>query len=682
MAILICGCRWPGPGICFSRPHSGTGFLPSYRWRVDCNSGLARVQGKIRLSVHGDRAKGKKIYVKLVTGSSPFTDFLLLQIGLTIACLFIGWIYPAVGNRFFSYVEDVLRRVAHRPLAAVLVAATLPLILRALLLPVYNVPTPSVHDEYGYLLQADTFASGRVTNPSPPFPKHFESIYILTEPTYTSQYQPAQGLLLAFGMWLADLPWLGVFLSMGVLSVLLYWMIRAWLSPVWALMGALLAIFQYGVLSYWMNSYFGGSVPAISGTLVLGTLPRLRASPAIRYAVLWAIGIVILMNSRPMEGALLLLVSAGCLLYWLFIERALSPGVTFRRVLGPITAILILGASFGFYYNYRVTGHPTELPYMLNHKLYGTPQGFLWQKAFYVTTPMPHDVRMEYEKQLENHARRHTVRGLALATGGKIRTFWDFYLGPALTVPLVFLPFIWRRPHMVIIGAALFLVLTDNITFFAYVPHYSAPVTGAVLLVVVLCFERLRRTGPAGLFLSRSLPIVCALGLLIPMAGRWIQPVLPRQLSGLTRLWDSEFHRPFPREQLRAQLLKQGGKDLVFVRYRYPEHDLDNEWVYNRADLDQATIIWARDLDPESDRRLIERYPGRKVWLGEPDLKPPRIVPYTSTTAPPLEPARTPPSAQPGPTHLPGNRTSREPAHSAEYRIAPASSSAGSSRHP
>ena len=156
--------------------------------------------------------------MKLSTGSSPLTPLELLQIGLTVICLVIAIIKPSAGGRLFSTIEDVLRRIARQRLASVALVAVLPVALRALLLPVYGVPAPFVHDEYGYLLQADTFASGKLTNPTPPFPKHFESIYVLTKPTYTAQYQPAQGVLLALGMRLASCPWLGVFLSMGVLS--------------------------------------------------------------------------------------------------------------------------------------------------------------------------------------------------------------------------------------------------------------------------------------------------------------------------------------------------------------------------------------------------------------------------------------------------------------------------------
>ena len=54
-----------------------------------------------------------------------------------------------------------------------------------------------IHDEHGYLLQADTFASGRMSNPAPQHPEFFESPYILVSPTYQAKYPPAQAAFLA-----------------------------------------------------------------------------------------------------------------------------------------------------------------------------------------------------------------------------------------------------------------------------------------------------------------------------------------------------------------------------------------------------------------------------------------------------------------------------------------------------
>jgi len=62
---------------------------------------------------------------------------------------------------------------------------------------------------------------------------------------------------------------------------------------------------------------------------------------------------------------------------------------------------------------------------------------------------------------------------------------------------------------------------------------------------------------------------------------------------------------------------------------RYGEaHNANREWVYNAADLNRAPVIWAREMAPQEDRELWKNYPGRTIWLVEPDLPEPRPVPY------------------------------------------------------
>jgi len=75
------------------------------------------------------------------------------------------------------------------------------------------------------------------------------------------------------------------------------------------------------------------------------------------------------------------------------------------------------------------------------------------------------------------------------------------------------------------------------------------------------------------------------------------------------------------------QLASLPGKLLVFVRY-YPQHIFQEEWVYNRADVDASRVVWARDLGADENEKLRAYYKDRSVWLLEPDFRPPRLRPY------------------------------------------------------
>ena len=85
---------------------------------------------------------------------------------------------------------------------------------------------------------------------------------------------------------------------------------------------------------------------------------------------------------------------------------------------------------------------------------------------------------------------------------------------------------------------------------------------------------------------------------------------------------------PQRRILVNQQLERIPGQLLVFVRYTYPPHAFQDEWVYNRADIDGARIVWARDLGPGEDEKLLHYYPNRKVLLLQPDVRPPQLTDY------------------------------------------------------
>lgn len=289
---------------------------------------------------------------------------------LVIGAAAAAWMFPEVVANWFRRVERLLGRLARRRRLAVLAVGVLALAARTAVLPIEPIPQPTVHDEFSYLLAADTFAHGRLTNPTHPMWIHFESFHILQKPTYMSKFYPAQGLVLAAGQVVFGHPFWGVWLSVGLMCGALCWMLQGWMPPGWALLGAGLALFRLAIFSNWSNGYMGGTVAGIGGALVVGALPRLMRRPQVRTALLTGVGLAILANSRPYEGSFLGLATAVALLVWLWGKKGPSLGVALRRVVLPLLMVLIAtGCAMG-YYCWRVTGSPFRFPYLVYTKIY------------------------------------------------------------------------------------------------------------------------------------------------------------------------------------------------------------------------------------------------------------------------------------------------------------------------
>src|ERR1017187_6035748 len=231
---------------------------------------------------------------------------LAVESGILFAAFLIAYVslrfpHPAV-NR-----PGWLAWILGSNLRSVVLVMAVALAGRALLLPVVGIPEPCINDEYSYLLMADTFSHFRLTNPTPPSSQHFETFHVNMTPTYHSKYPVAQGLALAFGQIVFHQPWIGIYLSTALLCGAICWALQAFVPPGWALLGGLLAVVRIALFSYWMNSYWGGSVTALGGALALGAVVRLF-QPGLttrRRSVLacaFAVSLLVLATSRPYEG--------------------------------------------------------------------------------------------------------------------------------------------------------------------------------------------------------------------------------------------------------------------------------------------------------------------------------------------------------------------------------------------
>lgn len=82
--------------------------------------------------------------------------------------------------------------------------------------------------------------------------------------------------------------------------------------------------------------------------------------------------------------------------------------------------------------------------------------------------------------------------------------------------------------------------------------------------------------------------------------------------------WESGGRRTLGRDSVVRRLSQEPGKHLVIVRYG-ANHDPNNEWVYNNADIDGSRIVWARDMSEEQNDELVSYFSSRKIWILEPD---------------------------------------------------------------
>ena len=611
----------------------------------------------------------------------------------------IAWVIPAVclallrpkpglGEPILSAIERSFSRFAQNRRLAVLAIGALTILARVALLPWQPVPQPKVHDEFSYLLAGDTFAHGRLANPPHPLSVFFDTFHVIQHPTYSSMYPPAQGVALAFGELLGR-PWIGVLLSVAAMGMAFTWMLQAWVPPEWALIGGLLVWARFGVFSSWVNSSWGGAVAALGAALVLGALARIWDRQLPRDAILFGLGAGILAVSRPVEGAIFFVPFGVALLWWALRRVAPERGAAVRRIVLPAAAVIACAAGFIGFYNWRVTGSPVVFPHFIEQREITTAI-FLWQHD----KPPIHYDNPQFEDFYHNFLPGLYQPSWPAAVGQwwyKSTDFWEFFLGPALSIPFLALPWllIESRNRLLLLQVVLSAIGLWAIVY--YHAHYAAPLMATVFVLLMQCMRVLRRLRflgrPVGVALTRLVafftlligPVYFAQSL-VPQPSRaldWLHrhPVLPLVVAlgalALIRVAAPLFERPagtsrswaiascecllllaivlqlcelqrnlysdaFPyvddlsepfRGPVEKQLASLPGEHLVLVRYS-KDHNVGEEYVYNEADIDRAKTVWAREIPGMDLSPLLNYFRNRDVWLYEPDEDDGTVTPY------------------------------------------------------
>ena len=497
-------------------------------------------------------------------------------------------------------------------------------------------PAPAVHDEFAYILAADTFAHGRLTNPPLPaeIAPSFETMHVLVRPTYASKFPPGQGIALWIGWLIGGQMMLGAVLSVAAGCAAIAWALRAIVPERWAIAGGLIAA-THPLLFDWQTSYWGGGVSLLGGAITIGAaariartlrsrragrlrVPRFGGLPASRatggvpqdrrhilHGAALAVGLGILANSRPFEGLLL----AAVLFCWILLcVVKLAHWRTFIRAGWAFVAIMLIVAAWDGYYNWRITGSPLRMPYAEHASQYMAAPLFWWQRlppAKHYASEVLRDFHENFERT--EYAKQTTPMGYLKTLPIKIWSMIKAWLAPGAL--LLLLPgAAWalrRRPAARWAAAAIVLVPALEMALSPWFRvHYSAVVGGAIFLLIgAALYEIVLRSRAIGVAV---LAIILAANL-ISVGLHVRQMIVAPWFAGI------------PRQRLVDQLEALPGKHLVFIRY-VPGRENLTEWVYNGADLPASKIIFARSLDAAADRRVIAHFGGRTVWGASVDV--------------------------------------------------------------
>jgi len=555
-----------------------------------------------------------------------------------LAILTVAFIWPRTASTVFRAFERLMGCLGRRRALAVLVVGMLSIAINAFVTHWAGEAPPHIHDEFANLLAADTFLHGRLANPSPKDWEFFESIHVLVTPVYASKYPPMQGIMLAIGQGLTGHPVVGMWLSVALACAAICWALFAWLPPRWAVLGGLLAVF-HPMLLKWGQVYWGGAEAMLGGALVAGAVRYLVKRRQAGYAVALAVGMVILALSRPFEGLVLSLILVGFLLIWLLGNREMLGQAELIQMAVPAAVVLGLWIGWQGYYNMRLTGNPAKLPYMVYEEQYAVAPFFIWQKP----RPEP-QYRHEYIKRhfvdyaMKEYLAQQSIGGFLKQTAVKIRRLGRDFLGRfyVLLVPLLALPWVVRRrgwPRVGLVAIVIFGLALAQETWMW--DRYAAPIGALFFLLVAWGFRHWSLWRCCGKPLGRIVVLLVVAGFLAQSA-LWIKV---RKAELAKKDWE------WQRAEIIKKLSSDGRQHLVFVRYPKVQADpsepsgqsVHNDWVHNGADLISAPVLWVRDMGAEANRKLIQNYQGRVLWLLEAEnrydpppneIKPAVLRPY------------------------------------------------------
>ena len=132
-------------------------------------------------------------------------------------------------------------------------------------------------------------------------------------------------------------------------------------------------------------------------------------------------------------------------------------------------------------------------------------------------------------------------------------------------------------------------------------PHYAAPFTAALLILVAQSMRYLRQWNYGGRQPGRFLVSAMPVAVVLVMVASEAQAIATHRTADQEQAKNAQVAQ---KECIEKQLLKKrSGQHVIFVRYAGLPSPHE-EWIYNAADIDAAPVIWAQDLGHIENERL------------------------------------------------------------------------------
>ncbi|HJU74317.1 MAG TPA: hypothetical protein VJ717_11275 [Gemmatimonadaceae bacterium] len=465
-------------------------------------------------------------------------------------------------------------------------------------------PLPRSHDEFSYVLAAETFASGRLTNPAYPLPAAIETMHVLQQPSYASKYLPGHSLFLALGIALGGSARLGQWLAFAFMGAAMYWMLTGWLPR-------RAAAFTAGIMilvladTEWASGYWGSSLAVAGSALLFGSIRRLDTDRPYWIGVLLGLGAMSLALTRPAEGLAASLLPACYFVWWFFTskERQHVARVTLGGAVVVAFCAVLLGA-----HNKAVTGNALRLPYTVYEQNAAGAPPFTWQPVKAVNTDLrvTQSERLRFDLGAYSRIREHWLSTMWYRA--KSETLGYYLPDPKFAIVLLLFPFAMRdRRSWILVGSVAAVGVVVSLSSF-FQPHYLGPALPPLIILYALGCGVIARFRWSRHRVGRGF---------VAAASIWLGSLGVVQLVShgpMERVSTSPEYWARQREAIAETLRAKPGKHVVFVRYA-PTYKSQNEWVQNGADLLRTQVLWAHDLGSTANDALLYFEADRTAWL-------------------------------------------------------------------